>query len=98
MEQGWIFIGGYIIFLRIPNSRARTGMAVRMVSLLGRVLWTPNSLFVQAMDLGLNCDSSSWKIHGRDLFLPEENQHRRQIWWACCLADRYVVRTYGGHL
>lgn len=42
-----------------------------------------------AMDLGLNCDSSSWKIHGRDLFLPEENQHRRQIWWACCLADRY---------
>ncbi|KAJ2921023.1 hypothetical protein H1R20_g16074, partial [Candolleomyces eurysporus] len=42
-----------------------------------------------AYDLGLNCDSSKWKIHGRDLFSPEESQTRRQIWWACMLADRY---------
>ena len=43
----------------------------------------------QAYDLGLNCDSSKWKIHDRDLFSPEESQTRRQIWWACVLADRY---------
>ncbi|KAF9469792.1 fungal-specific transcription factor domain-containing protein [Collybia nuda] len=42
-----------------------------------------------AMDLGLNCDSSTWKIHGHKLFSPEEIQTRRQIWWSCCLADRY---------
>ncbi|KAF8078976.1 fungal-specific transcription factor domain-containing protein [Lyophyllum atratum] len=42
-----------------------------------------------AMDLGLNCDASTWKIHGHDLFSPAEVQTRRQIWWACCIADRY---------
>ncbi|KAF6766696.1 fungal-specific transcription factor domain-containing protein [Ephemerocybe angulata] len=42
-----------------------------------------------AYDLGLNCDSSKWKIHDRDLFSPEESQTRRQIWWACFLADKY---------
>lgn len=42
-----------------------------------------------AFDLGLNCDSTNWKIHGHDLFAPQETQTRRQIWWACCLADRY---------
>ncbi|TFK30943.1 hypothetical protein FA15DRAFT_630298 [Coprinopsis marcescibilis] len=42
-----------------------------------------------AFDLGLNCDSSRWKIKTHDLFTPEETQTRRQIWWACCLADRY---------
>ncbi|KAF8971739.1 fungal-specific transcription factor domain-containing protein [Flammula alnicola] len=38
---------------------------------------------------GLNCDSSKWKMHGHDLFSPEETQTRRQIWWACILTDRY---------
>lgn len=42
-----------------------------------------------AYDLGLNCDSSRWKIHDRPLFSPEETQTRRQIWWACFLGDRY---------
>ncbi|TFK77447.1 hypothetical protein BDN72DRAFT_830615 [Pluteus cervinus] len=42
-----------------------------------------------AMDLGLNCDSIRWKIHGQDLFAPEEIRTRKQIWWGCCLADRY---------
>ncbi|RDB29501.1 Nitrogen assimilation transcription factor nit-4 [Hypsizygus marmoreus] len=42
-----------------------------------------------ATDLGLNCDSSTWKIHGHDLFSATENQTRCQIWWACCIADRY---------
>lgn len=43
----------------------------------------------QAFDLGLNCDSATWKMHGHDLFSPEETQTRRQIWWACILTDRY---------
>ncbi|KDR85752.1 hypothetical protein GALMADRAFT_384548 [Galerina marginata CBS 339.88] len=42
-----------------------------------------------AFDIGLNCDSSKWKMHGHDLFSPEETQTRRQIWWACVLTDRY---------
>ncbi|KAF5385325.1 hypothetical protein D9615_001196 [Tricholomella constricta] len=42
-----------------------------------------------AMDLGLNCNSSTWKIHGHDLFSPVEIQTRCQIWWTCCIADRY---------
>ncbi|KAF9015674.1 fungal-specific transcription factor domain-containing protein [Cyathus striatus] len=42
-----------------------------------------------AFDLGLNCDSSRWKLHGRELFSPEERQTRSQIWWGCMVADRY---------
>ncbi|KAI3622119.1 hypothetical protein WG66_015820 [Moniliophthora roreri] len=42
-----------------------------------------------AMDLGLNCNSDHWKQHGHDLFARDETQTRRQIWWMCCLADRY---------
>ncbi|KAF9567781.1 hypothetical protein CPC08DRAFT_739993 [Agrocybe pediades] len=42
-----------------------------------------------AYDLGLNCDSSNWKMHGHDLFSAEETQTRRQIWWVCVQTDRY---------
>ncbi|KAF9055831.1 fungal-specific transcription factor domain-containing protein [Panaeolus papilionaceus] len=42
-----------------------------------------------AFDLGLNCDSGKWRMHGHELFSPEETQVRRQIWWACILTDRY---------
>ncbi|KAK0481545.1 fungal-specific transcription factor domain-containing protein [Armillaria novae-zelandiae] len=42
-----------------------------------------------AIDLGLNRNSDHWKIHGEDMFSPEETQTRRQIWWVCTLADRY---------
>ncbi|KAJ7897143.1 fungal-specific transcription factor domain-containing protein [Mycena olivaceomarginata] len=44
-----------------------------------------------AVDLGLNCNLSDWKSRHNDrtLFSPEETQTRRQIWWGCCLADRY---------
>lgn len=48
----------------------------------------------KAFDLGLNCDSSGWKMHGHDLFSPEETQTRRQIWWACTLTDRWVPFRY----
>ncbi|KAJ7492355.1 fungal-specific transcription factor domain-containing protein [Mycena latifolia] len=44
-----------------------------------------------AIDLGLNCNLGEWKSGNGDqtLFSPEETQTRRQIWWACCVADRY---------
>ncbi|KAG5652448.1 hypothetical protein H0H81_004992 [Sphagnurus paluster] len=42
-----------------------------------------------AMDLGMNCNSATWKIHGHDLFSPSEIQTRCQIWWICCMCDRY---------
>lgn len=45
--------------------------------------------FVQAYDLGLNCDSAKWKVHDHELFSAEETQTRRQIWWGSVLCDRY---------
>ncbi|KAF5368636.1 hypothetical protein D9758_002174 [Tetrapyrgos nigripes] len=42
-----------------------------------------------AIDLGLNRNAEAWKHHGHDLFSKAELQTRRQIWWICCLADRY---------
>ncbi|KAF9074901.1 fungal-specific transcription factor domain-containing protein [Rhodocollybia butyracea] len=42
-----------------------------------------------AIDLGLHRNSDSWKQHSHNLFSKEETQTRRQIWWSCCLADRY---------
>ncbi|KAJ7751211.1 fungal-specific transcription factor domain-containing protein [Mycena maculata] len=44
-----------------------------------------------AIDLGLNCNLGDWKSGNDDhrLFTAEETQTRRQIWWACCVADRY---------
>jgi hypothetical protein len=46
---------------------------------------------LQAFDLGMNCDSTDWRINGKDLFTREELQTRRQIWWSCYLVDRYVM-------
>ncbi|KAJ7070780.1 fungal-specific transcription factor domain-containing protein [Mycena amicta] len=44
-----------------------------------------------AIDLGLNCNLVHWRsgTGDRTLFSMEETQTRRQIWWACCAADRY---------
>ncbi|KAH6917023.1 fungal-specific transcription factor domain-containing protein [Coprinopsis sp. MPI-PUGE-AT-0042] len=42
-----------------------------------------------AYDLGLNCDSSQWKLHDKDLFSPQDTQARRQIWWCCFLTDKF---------
>ncbi|KAJ7675340.1 fungal-specific transcription factor domain-containing protein [Mycena rosella] len=44
-----------------------------------------------AIDLGLNCNLGDWKSGSGEqtLFSAEETQTRRQIWWACCVADRY---------
>ncbi|EKM84077.1 hypothetical protein AGABI1DRAFT_117526 [Agaricus bisporus var. burnettii JB137-S8] len=74
MEQGWIFIG----------------MAIRMViSIIFSLVGLTKSASIQAFDLGLNCDSSKWKVRGHDLFSAEDSQTRGHIWWACVLADRY---------
>src|SRR6267154_3405326 len=43
---------------------------------------------ISGLRLGLNRDSSKWKMHGHDLFSEEETQVRRQIWWACVISDR----------
>ncbi|KAJ4002275.1 fungal-specific transcription factor domain-containing protein [Lentinula boryana] len=73
MEQGWIYIGIYNLFLFCSKiSFIYQGMAIRM-----------------AVDLGLHRNSDSWKHHGHNLFSRNESQSRRLIWWACCLTDRY---------
>ncbi|KAF9245870.1 fungal-specific transcription factor domain-containing protein [Melanogaster broomeanus] len=43
-----------------------------------------------AQDLGLNRAADNWQFNGRRMFSAEENQVRKQIWWACCIADKYV--------
>ncbi|KAJ7103261.1 fungal-specific transcription factor domain-containing protein [Mycena belliarum] len=50
-----------------------------------------------AIDLGLNCNLGEWKSSNSEqtLFTTEETQTRRQIWWACCLADRYSSMYMG---
>ncbi|KAG9314135.1 hypothetical protein JVU11DRAFT_4920 [Chiua virens] len=48
-----------------------------------------------AIDLGLNRASDNWQCNGRRIFSDEENQERKQTWWACCIADKYSS-TYMG--
>ncbi|KAF8560118.1 hypothetical protein OG21DRAFT_1451878 [Imleria badia] len=48
-----------------------------------------------ALDLGLNRAADNWQFNGRKIFSDEENQVRKQIWWACCIADKYSS-TYMG--
>ncbi|KIK70628.1 hypothetical protein GYMLUDRAFT_209950 [Collybiopsis luxurians FD-317 M1] len=48
-----------------------------------------------AVDLGLHRNSDQWTHHGHHLFSKDESQTRRQIWWCCCLGDRYGS-TYMG--
>ncbi|KAF7311124.1 Zn(2)-C6 fungal-type domain-containing protein [Mycena chlorophos] len=50
-----------------------------------------------ALDLGLNANLVEWKSSAGDrlLFSQEDTQTRRQIWWACCGADRYASMYMG---
>jgi hypothetical protein len=48
-----------------------------------------------ALDLGLNRAADNWQINGQKIFCDEENQARKQIWWACCIADKFSS-TYMG--
>ncbi|KAL4070710.1 fungal-specific transcription factor domain-containing protein [Scleroderma citrinum] len=43
-----------------------------------------------ALDLGLNRSADNWQCNGQRMFSAEENQVRKQIWWACCIADKWV--------
>ncbi|KAI6136403.1 fungal-specific transcription factor domain-containing protein [Pisolithus sp. B1] len=43
-----------------------------------------------ALDLGLNRSADNWQCNGKRMFSAEENQVRKQIWWACCIADKYT--------
>lgn len=94
MEQGWIFIGTLINLghTHVAMTHVVPGMAIRMVrsapTTCPRLCILTN---VQAFDLGMNCDSTDWRINGQDLFTREELQTRRQIWWSCYLVDRYVM-------
>ena len=89
MEHGWLFFGAWGFLVLIPCSHSyfdRHGNSNGRHSSLPTI---PLSLSSQVFDLGLNCDSTKLRIHGHDLFAPQSTQTRRQIWWACCLADRY---------
>ena len=44
----------------------------------------------KALDLGLNRNPDKWTHDGRELFTEKEKAIRKRIWWACCLADKYV--------
>ncbi|KAF8846123.1 hypothetical protein BDN67DRAFT_1064611 [Paxillus ammoniavirescens] len=48
-----------------------------------------------AQDLGLNRAADNWQFNGRRMFSAEENQVRKQIWWACCIADKYSSAYMG---
>ncbi|KIJ66200.1 hypothetical protein HYDPIDRAFT_26571 [Hydnomerulius pinastri MD-312] len=48
-----------------------------------------------AQDLGLNRAADNWQFNKARMFSAEENQVRKQIWWACCIADKYGS-TYMG--
>lgn len=43
-----------------------------------------------ALDLGLNRSADNWQCDGKRMFSAEESQVRKQIWWACCIADKYT--------
>lgn len=98
MEQGWIFIGTLSLFW-CEKRRSSLTIGARHWYSNGKALCLgqitiPSFLLIcygdkQAFDLGLNCDSSKWKMHGHELFSAEETQTRRQIWWACVMTDRY---------
>ncbi|KAI6120679.1 fungal-specific transcription factor domain-containing protein [Pisolithus croceorrhizus] len=48
-----------------------------------------------ALDLGLNRSADNWQCNGKRMFSAEENQVRKQIWWACCIADKYTFLSSG---
>ncbi|EPQ54209.1 hypothetical protein GLOTRDRAFT_122008 [Gloeophyllum trabeum ATCC 11539] len=43
-----------------------------------------------AQDLGLHRALDNWQYQGKELFSAEDTQIRRQVWWCCNIADKYV--------
>jgi hypothetical protein len=48
-----------------------------------------------AQDLGLNRNADKWQYRGVDLFSSQEKQMRKQIWFACVMADEYSAVYMG---
>jgi hypothetical protein len=48
-----------------------------------------------AQDLGLNRNADKWQYRGTDLFTPQEKQMRKQLWFACVMADEYSAVYMG---
>lgn len=48
-----------------------------------------------AEDLGLNCAGDNWRLNGSEMFSPLENQIRKRIWWACCIAESHICSFMG---
>ncbi|TFK46073.1 hypothetical protein OE88DRAFT_1668214 [Heliocybe sulcata] len=43
-----------------------------------------------AQDLGLHRQLDRWQHQGKELFTEEDTKIRRQVWWCCNIADKYV--------
>lgn len=50
-----------------------------------------------AQDLGLNRNADKWQYRGNDLFTAQEKQMRKQLWFACVMADEYSAVYMGNH-
>ncbi|CDO77633.1 hypothetical protein BN946_scf184946.g27 [Trametes cinnabarina] len=48
-----------------------------------------------ALDLGLNRNPDKWERNGRELFSAKEKEIRKQIWWSCCIADKFSALSLG---
>ena len=48
-----------------------------------------------AQDLGLNRNADKWQYRGNDLFTSQEKQMRKQLWFACVMADDYSAVYMG---
>jgi len=48
-----------------------------------------------AQDLGLNRNADKWQYRGNDLFTSQEKQMRKQLWFACVIADEYSAVYMG---
>jgi len=48
-----------------------------------------------AQDLGLNRNADKWQYRGVDLFTAQEKQMRKQLWFACVMADEYSAVYMG---
>jgi Fungal specific transcription factor domain len=80
MEQGWLYIGEIYC---TPDFYA-DGLP-----------FETGSAIRMAQDLGLNRNADRWQYRGNDLFNSQEKQMRKQLWFACVMADEYSAVYMG---
>jgi hypothetical protein len=80
MEQGWLYIGKVYC---IPDFYA------------DGLRFETGSAIRMAQDLGLNRNADKWQYRGNDLFNSQEKQMRKQLWFACVMADEYSAVYMG---